>query len=774
MNRLISAILIFSSFSLVAQSFEEKVTSASNVRLSVTNVGTFGNAFRGYRDGTSNESCEYPAGSGVEHLFESGIWVGAERNGTRLVTTAAVDAPQGYQTGSSGFEFTTPIGATLRERSSLKDNPNFSPLAVSHQDFIADFTDKNLIIPGTNTQILNHTNPLFIDVQLRTYNFNFAFSDFVVFVDMDIVNGGDLQGGENVLDSVFFGLWANTVVRNINITPPGTGGAAFYNKGGNGYIDSLQMAYCYDHSGDVGFTNSYIAQKFLGASDKFGFHHPRTDSTFGDNYNAWQFNSPGTGTFQQPLSTDQQYQRLSRGIDDEPCWNVDDGNCGGGTFQEQLNQAGNRSDLVSVGPFRDFRKGDTIKISYAFILAPKIDDGNPHTDNTPAQMAQLFTYADRAQTAYFGEDANENGILDPEEDKDGNGEITRFILPSPPDIPKTRVEVADQEVDVYWSNNSEFSIDPISQTMDFEGYRIYLTKLGYDVVGVPNLLADLIPVDEYDIKDNGFANEIGLEEIELMRPIGFDSEGELIFADSIVAARDTMFFDTLVSDTTITDTVINGVPMRDTTIVDTLLKDTIYKYKYYLDSIRYEITDPTIYYYKYTISNLLNGWQYAIGVSAFDTGNDAQNLDPLESSLLANNFRVFPGKKANDDMDKNEPYAYPNPYYFGSSWEGTSNFQEQSRKLVFANLPKRCVIRIFTPAGDLIDEIHHDEDYNGDDIRWFDTFGSENGENKFSGGEHAWDLLSNYTQIISRGVYIFAVEDLESGEVKKGKFTILK
>ena len=707
MNRLISAILIFSSFSLVAQSFEEKVTSASNVRLSVTNVGTFGNAFRGYRDGTSNESCEYPAGSGVEHLFESGIWVGAERNGTRLVTTAAVDAPQGYQTGSSGFEFTTPIGATLRERSSLKDNPNFSPLAVSHQDYIADFTDKNLIIPGTNTQILNHTNPLFIDVQLRTYNFNFAFSDFVVFVDMDIVNGGDLQGGENVLDSVFFGLWANTVVRNINITPPGTGGAAFYNKGGNGYIDSLQMAYCYDHSGDVGFTNSYIAQKFLGASDKFGFHHPRTDSTFGDNYNAWQFNSPGTGTFQQPLSTDQQYQRLSRGIDDEPCWNVDDGNCGGGTFQEQLNQAGNRSDLVSVGPFRDFRKGDTIKISYAFILAPKVDDGNPHTDNTPAQMAQLFTYADRAQTAYFGEDANENGILDPEEDKDGNGEITRFILPSPPDIPKTRVEVSDQEVDVYWSNNSEFSIDPISQTMDFEGYRIYLTKLGYDVVGVPNLLADLIPVDEYDIKNNGFANEIGLEEIKLDKAVYFDG-------------------------------------------------------------------DTTPYYYKYTISNLLNGWQYAIGVSAFDTGNDAQNLDPLESSLLANNFRVFPGKKANDDMDKNEPYAYPNPYYFGSSWEGTSNFQEQSRKLVFANLPKRCVIRIFTPAGDLIDEIHHDEDYNGDDIRWFDTFGSENGENKFSGGEHAWDLLSNYTQIISRGVYIFAVEDLKSGEVKKGKFTILK
>lgn len=110
---------VFFAFSLKAQnSFDEKVTTLSNVRLSVTNVGTFGNAFRGYRDGTSRQSCEYPSGSGVEHLFESGIWVGAERNGVQLVSTAAVDATQGYVTGGSGFEFTTEPGSQLNERSS--------------------------------------------------------------------------------------------------------------------------------------------------------------------------------------------------------------------------------------------------------------------------------------------------------------------------------------------------------------------------------------------------------------------------------------------------------------------------------------------------------------------------------------------------------------------------------------------------------------------------------------------------------------------------------
>ncbi|MCB0802012.1 MAG: hypothetical protein KDB74_02855, partial [Flavobacteriales bacterium] len=426
-TRFLILCITFSLGLLAQDSFDEKVTSSSNVRLNVTNVGTFGNAFRGYRDGTSNESCEYPAGSGTEHLFESGIWVGGVRNGTFLVSTSALDASSGYRTGSAGFEFTAEPGAKLDERSTYKDSPFYTPFAVSHQDYVATFSDKNVQVPGTTTPIVNHTQPLFLQVNLKTYNFNFAFSDFIVFVDMEIINTGNL-GDINFLDSLYFGLWANTVVRNINITPPGTGGVAFYNKGGNGYIDSLNMAYCYDYNGDVGFTNSYISQRFLGAEDKFGFHHPKVDSTFKSNYNAWEFNVPGTGTFQAPQNDRERYKKLSKGLEDDPCWTVDL-NCGGGTFQEQLNSDGNRSDLVSVGPFRDFKAGDTIKISYAFVLAEKLDDGNPNTSNTPAQMAQLVENSNKAQTAYIGEDVNFNGILDAGEDKDGNRKITRFILP---------------------------------------------------------------------------------------------------------------------------------------------------------------------------------------------------------------------------------------------------------------------------------------------------------------------------------------------------------
>lgn len=701
----LTILLIITSLFAEAQTFQEKVTSLSNVRLAVTNVGTFGNAFRGYRDGSGNQSCEYPAGSGVEHLFESGIWIGALRNGTELVTTAAVDASSGYITGGSGFEFSNAAGSQLVERSSFKDSPFFTPQAVSHQDYVANFTDRNVIVPGTSIPIQNH-NPMFLDVELKTYNFNFAFSDFVVFVDMQIINRGN--NDVNLLDSLFIGLWSNTVVRNINVTPTGSGGAAFYNKGGNGYLDSLNMAYCYDYSGDVGFTNSYIGQKFLGASDKFGFHHPTIQQNFKTNYNTWQFNAPGTGIFQAPSGESQRYDKLTRGVEDLTCWTKDSACGAGGTFQQQLNTAGNRSDLVSVGPFRDFKSGDTINISYAFVLANKLDDGKAYTSNTRAQQAELFANANRAQTAFNGEDVNFNGILDAGEDSDKNGVITRFILPSPPDIPKTRVEAEDKKITIYWADNAEASIDPISQTMDFEGYRIFLTKLGFDVTGVSNLLRDLSPIAEYDVKDNQIANDIGLDPIKLTEPATFEG-------------------------------------------------------------------DSTIYRYSYTINNILNGWQYAVAVSAFDTGNKDQNLESLESSLLGNNFRVFPGKEENDELEKNAPFAYPNPYYFGASWEGKSGFQEQSRKLIFANLPKRCVIRVFTPAGDLIDQIEHTSEYQGEDIRWYQTFGAEDqSKNKFSGGEHAWDLLSSFTQIISRGIYLFTVEDLDSGETKRGKFTIIK
>jgi hypothetical protein len=705
---LFAVITLISTLSVRGQaSFSEKTTTASNVRINISNVGTVGNAFRGYRDGSGNQSCEFPAGSGIEHLFEGGIWVGGLIDGSLVaVSTSANDAPSGYSTGRGGFEFTSQPGDVLTERSSLFDSPFFTPEAVSHQDYVATFSDINLLVPGTNIPIANHTQPLDLEVTMESYNWNYAFSDFFVILNYKVTNNSS-----STIDSVYFGLYNNTVVRNVNVTPAGSGGAAFYNKGGNGFIDTLLMAYCYDHSGDVGFTESYVAQKFLGATDKDGFHHPAIQSYFKTHYNAWEFNNTTNPVFFLPSTEQGRYSKMTRGLNHEVCWNQNssqNASCASKSFADQLNGAGNRSDLISVGPFRSMGPGESIEVSYAIVLAKKLEDGLPNGTNSVAQQSILRDNANWAQVAFNGEDKNFNGILDQGEDADGDGEITRFILPAPPDIPKTKVVTEENKIDIYWSNNSESSVDPITLEMDFEGYRVYLTQLGFDVTKVPNLSEDLKKAGDWDIAGNNLFNETGFDKILLPSPIKFEG-------------------------------------------------------------------DSTTYHYKFSIDNIQNGWQYALSVSAYDRGNINSNLESLESSVLTNNFRAFAGKPVNTNLETNEPFVYPNPYYSGASWEGRSNFQEQSRKLYFANLPKRCTIRIYTVAGDFIDQINHDQTYNGGDIRWYATFGAEDSKkNIFSGGEHAWDLLSEQTQIIGRGLYIFTVDDLDKGITFKGKFAVLK
>ena len=130
------------------------------------------------------------------------------------------------------------------------------------------------------------------------------------------------------------------------------------------------------------------------------------------------------------------------------------------------------------------------------------------------------------------------------------------------------------------------------------------------------------------------------------------------------------------------------------------------------------------------------------------------------------------GTPPNSDPENNGPFAYPNPYYLNASWEGFSQ-RQTTKKLIFANLPKKCVIRVFNPAGDLITQIDHDSEYSGDDIQWFKEF-SDPEQTVFSGGEHAWDLISSQGQNVARGLYIFTVEDLENNKLYKGKFTIIK
>lgn len=167
------------------------------------------------------------------------------------------------------------------------------------------------------------------------------------------------------------------------------------------------------------------------------------------------------------------------------------------------------------------------------------------------------------------------------------------------------------------------------------------------------------------------------------------------------------------------------------------------------------------------------GVEYYVAATAYDRGIPAHDLDFLETGRDADaNMQVFfPGASAKEDMDG--IYVVPNPYIGRSSFDGRRQNDangDKSRRLWFVNLPRECVIRIYTLAGDLVKEIRHDGAYAADII----TVSKAATAGIAADGIHDWDLLSRHRQIIAPGVYLYSVENKANGKTKVGKFVIIK
>lgn len=642
-----------------------KYTTIGNIAMTVTNYGTIGKGYCG-----TQPSCQFPKNSGIEHLWLGGIWFGGIKNGVVSVSTGAIDVSNALK--QEGFEFFNAPGSGILERSSLQTSPNYRPEAISHQDFVCEFFDT------VTAGVQNHT-PLGIKILLETYTYDLNFANFFVILNYKFVNIG-YGGNTSDIDSIYVGLWKDCVVRNINITPGCNVGTSFFSKGANGYVDSLRLEYTYDHSGDIGFTDSYAGVKLLGVSPKH-----TVDSVIQSYYTIWQFKNTTDPYYFSPLTDEAKYSKLKGYLTPNPPTRIDT------TRLNYLRKnPGNRTTLISYGPVKkndgtpfSLRYSiDTLNVVLAVVCGKKYGT-DPASLDTEEQKKNLFSNAAWAQRAY------DNG----------------YKLPSPPDIPFVRPEIDNRKVTLYWSNNAEKSVDPISGNKDFEGYRVYRTLPGRDIQLNQNLIDEFKIIADFDSAYNNYSNNTGFGFIKMQNPVTFPG-------------------------------------------------------------------DTNVYYYKFEFPGQLNGFQYVYTVTAYDKGDAAQNLDALESSMLANAKRLIVGTPAQDNSSA-EVGVYPNPYYGSAYWDGSGTRSEILRKIYFYNLPSRCEISIWTLASDLVDRFTHDAStYSGTDIEWFRTFGD--GSQKFSGGEHAWDLISKNDQAIATGLYFFTVKDLNTGEIKKGKFLIVK
>ncbi len=700
---LLTTFLLATSLSAQA-TFERAEANIGTLSLSLTNYGTIGKPdVRNNPEGGA--SMRFPNDTGTEHLFEAGIWIGADYNNSGIrVSTASVTTSGGYSRGAAGFEFTADL--PLSRRSTNPNDEFFSPFSVGEQDIIAQFTDQRRTINGT--PINGHDTPLYADVVLESYNWAFPFTENFSIVRYDITNNSGLYAAAVPWDSVFVGMYADIVVRNVN-TATETGGA-FFNKNGIGYLDSLYTSYAFDAgSPDNPAINTYGAMSIIGAEYRGDFYHPANREYLEEqgkkvpfvDPSYWLF-SAGTGVYDSPNNDLQRYERMSTVF---PM----DSTIGGTSVREQLRTDGqtangNYISFMSIGPFPEVLPGETFTVYFVFSAALKPDEFQGQafkkTDNE-ASRVELVQTINSANRVFQGEDKNNNGVLDPGEDTDGNGELTRYLFPTPPDNPKVRVELEAGKVTLYWDKTSERSVDRVSGEMDFEGYKVYSSDLGEDLN--PNAR----PIREFDLPGNENGFNTGFDEILLDQPVTFDDG------------------------------------------------------------------DTTTYYYSYEIDGLLSGWQYELSVTAFDRGSEVFEVESLESSPNVNAVRVFPGTPVNTNFGRDgveyEVGVYPNPYRVNAAWDGSL---EGERKLYFYNLPAKAEVRIYTVAGDIISEFTHDsESYTGD-IGWFSSFSDD--PRVLSGGEHAWDIQSNANQILTTGLYLYTVKDMDSGEVQTGKIVIIK
>jgi hypothetical protein len=95
-------------------------------------------------------------------------------------------------------------------------------------------------------------------------------------------------------------------------------------------------------------------------------------------------------------------------------------------------------------------------------------------------------------------------------------------------------------------------------------------------------------------------------------------------------------------------------------------------------------------------------------------------------------------------------YTVPDPYIVANAWE----VDEFGKRLMFANLPSRCTIRIFTMVGEHVTTIEH-------------------GENAPGEGYAFWDMRTRNEQFIAPGIYLYHVET-PGGEEATGRFLVIK
>jgi hypothetical protein len=785
------------------------VHNVGELQLNITNFGVFGSYPNSGFPMAESPSAQWPAGSGVEYLWGSGLWCGARVSGIPRVTTAnwgQWEFRPGIEpiyTIYNSFEGTRG-GNRLPSPAADDDNDgqiDEDPLngfdddgdgqidedyaAISNQMFRCTYRDD---LPESFANSSEH-QALNLFVEQESYQWENDRVDDFVGIEFTVYNIG-----EHTLEDFYLGFFADPDVGARSLPNnyeddlvDVVDATACVKKGAFDIPVKFAMGVAFDKDGDPDADTPSLGQlgiMFMGhTTDPGGVKAPPRVTL-----RSWQAFS-GSASFEDggdPTNDEQRYALMDAETSDKA-----------------PNAERDYRMLLSAGPFL-VEAGDSLTFQVAFVVgvgregllenaaqAKLTFDGNwfnldgdigtglnceetllydPFNDiewQNPCDSLAPPLLISKGETMWVNNDcldeAAANALCKPGAVEgtsdwwctgvDGKESQINWLYGSPPPPPNLRLWPTEGKNVLFWDNFSETIPDVSELIYDFEGYRIWRADnwnrpFGSSVENGPS--SDLwMLLAEYDLA-NGLGGDTGLEGMRYQPNV--DANLMVFYTDALMENPN------IQSARELLPPVGYSVAEADTAI--------------FLAKAQLGLQGGKVYY-RYEDTRVHTGMHYFYSVTAMD------HLRVLEGGVLVGYAEGLSGDPSSGfvytvpqsasqptwDYDEEQVYVVPNPASAETMapWALESNNDDPTGlKVEFRHLPAAvCTIRIYSLAGDLVITIVHDrmEDLDNGDYA--------------STGTETWDLVSRNGQDVASGVYIFSVE-ADGFDTRVGKFVVIR
>ena len=340
----------------------------------------------------------------------------------------------------------------------------------------------------------------------------------------------------------------------------------------------------------------------------------------------------------------------------------------------------------------------------------------------------------------------------------GDG-VPDFRAPSAPPSPKIEVSAVNTDIIIEWTSHEfyygddgeisgvagpEFTYNRFTRLYDFEGYNIEISP---------------------DRRLENFTTLFGVDRVNYIYQNVSDLNDYLdnpIPADTIAA-----YPDRYPALTALHGRIYHLVPFGDNRdLEESHSVEGVFTYTC-VSAISPYPEWGDIRYYRFILHNQTPGEKKYIAVTSTGYGAPKMGVPPMKSPPSVNAYSTVSSKLTTTG----DVVVVPNPYradadYSRSGWEdpdGSFSYAEEYRRIAFLNIPDRCVIRIYTLAGDLVKVIAHNGNAGHDTPYWHGKNGAY------------WNLITDNQQAAVSGIYLFSVQDVDNRKDDfVGKFVIIK